>query len=315
MISLRQICIPAPHNVAPIDLLNKHLAFWALLPSTLLSELLHEGGTRPLSAVVLAAVILAPIHAARGAHRVAADRAECHDRRLATCGLEHHPALAVRAVGAPVLRDGALGEAVTPAAERGEVNGFLALLGVQDEAAVFPTKLPARRVRARDRHLAGVDPALNVHGHALHAEPVLALHAVEEVQDREGLCADTARELGQFIVGKRWHPGRPHRRRAGLVDVKIFKREETQSLGGLLLVAWRLCLEIRYLIESARLLLHLLHPLGFAADGLVPAVVVLFFLHAGEDDLGGRGAIAEHSLPCRDDGICPVLPCFQTDGY
>jgi hypothetical protein len=48
------------------------------------------------------------------------------------------------------------------------------------------------------RDFYGPPRSLDVRGHALHAKPVLALHAVEEIQDGEGLHADAAVELGQI---------------------------------------------------------------------------------------------------------------------
>ena len=87
--------VPAVHEIAPIDLFNKKLASWALLPPTLLGELLQKRGIRAFIAVVLAAaisIVMAPAEAARGTHWVAAHRAKRLGRRLAACGLEQHPA-------------------------------------------------------------------------------------------------------------------------------------------------------------------------------------------------------------------------------
>ena len=74
---------------------------------------------------------------------------------------------------------------------------------------------------AQDGDAAVADPALDVGGHALRAELVVALHAVEEVQDGERLQADAAVELGDLVVRERGHPALPLRRRARFVWVKL----------------------------------------------------------------------------------------------
>jgi len=60
------------HEIAPIDLFNKKLASWALLPPTLLGELLQKRGIRAFIAVVLATainIIMAPGPALEGGKR------------------------------------------------------------------------------------------------------------------------------------------------------------------------------------------------------------------------------------------------------
>jgi hypothetical protein len=95
------------HDPAPPDTLNKHLAHGALLPPALGGHFLDQRCFWPNIAVVVVAVSV-PVHAAGGAHRVAAHRAGDF-RRPAAGGLEHDAALAVGAVRAAARRDGAFG--------------------------------------------------------------------------------------------------------------------------------------------------------------------------------------------------------------
>jgi len=65
-------------------------------------------------------------------------------------------------------------------------------------------------------------------------------------------------------------------------------------LPGLLVESWKLLLEERYFIMKSRLI----HRLSFAEEGVVPAVAMLFFLYASEDDRGVMSGVGKHGLSC-----------------